>query len=826
MDRWIIPFQTGHDSFSMYQFSELNKLIGQSELTLSAERPVQNLITDSRKALVQSGSVFFAINGQHHDGHHYIASLYEAGVRQFVIEKEVPVLQFSGANFLKVDSTLNALQKIAAHHRSRFSIPVVGITGSNGKTIIKEWLYQLLAKEYVIVKNPGSYNSQLGVPLAVWQLQEHHTLGIFEAGISKPGEMEKLESIIRPTIGIFTNIGTAHDENFKNVEQKIHEKLKLFKDTHTLIYCADQTDVFRFISQSRVPGLSWGFSPTADIKIRKLKNSYSVEWNDIRLQVEFPFSDQASVENAFHCIALMLLLKIDAARIQERVHTLRSVPMRLELKEGINQCTVIDDTYNNDLAGLQISLDFLQHQSQKAKKTVILSDVLQSGLSEQELTDQLAQIIGKSGINKFIGIGPVLSAQAGKFNGPSHFYQSTKEFIESFDFNTLHQEVILVKGARSFGFEKIVAHLQRKVHGTVMEVDLGALVFNLNYFKSKLKPATKVMVMVKAFAYGSGSVEVANVLQYHQVDYLGVAYTDEGIELRKNNITVPIMVMNPSEEGFHGMLNFNLEPELYSFKILHEFVSFLNGRHCKVHIKIDTGMHRLGFEVGDIEQLAKILQQNRNLEVASAFTHLAGSDEQEHDTFSNQQADQFIKFAKALSTVLGYQPLLHVLNTSGILRLPQWQLDMVRLGVGLYGVNPTNNPYGLKTVTTLKTVISQIRTVKKGESVGYSRRGKAIQDMTLATIAVGYADGYSRAFSRGIGEVLVNGNRAPVVGNVCMDMTMVDITGIDAQEGDEVILFGEELPIQELAARIKTIPYEILTNTSERVKRVFVAEGI
>lgn len=826
MDQWINPFRTGHDSFSMYHFSDLNKFIDQSELSLSVDRPVHYLITDSRKALVQEGSAFFAINGQHHDGHQYIPSLYKVGIRQFVIEKEIPVHQFSGANFLKVRSTVEALQKIAATLRSQFSIPIVGITGSNGKTIIKEWLYQLLSKEYVIVKNPGSYNSQLGVPLAVWQLQPHHTLGIFEAGISKPGEMERLENIIKPTIGIFTNIGTAHDENFTDAGQKINEKLKLFRNVHTLIYCADQPDVSKLIAQSKIPGLSWGFSSTADIRVTKVNRSYTIVWNETRVQLELPFSDRASVENAFHCIALMLLLKVDASHIQERVRTLRSVPMRLELKEGINQCMVIDDTYNNDLAGLQISLDFLQHQSQKANKTVILSDVLQSGLSEQELTDQLANIIGKSGLKKFIGIGPVLFRHAEKFNVPAQFYKSTLDFIESFDFSTFHQEVILVKGARTYGFEKVVAQLQRKVHGTVMEVDLGALIFNLNYFKSKLKPGTKVMVMVKAFAYGSGSVEVANVLQYHQVDYLGVAYADEGIELKKNNITVPIMVMNPSEEGFQGILNFNLEPELYSFKILHEFISFLKGRQCRVHIKADTGMHRLGFEEGDFEQLAAILQQNRNLEVASVFTHLAGSDEAEHDSFSNRQAGQFMKFATALTAALGYQPLFHVLNTPGILRLPQWQLDMVRLGVGLYGIDPTDNQHVLKTVTTLKTVISQIRTVKKGESVGYSRKGKAIHDMTLATIAVGYADGYSRAFSGGTGEVLVNGKRAPVVGNVCMDMTMIDITGIDAKEGDEVILFGEELPIQELAARIKTIPYEILTNTSERVKRIFVAESI
>ena len=808
------------------QFSQLNDLIKESVLTLSADRPVTHLITDSRKVIMQNGSVFFAISGEHHDGHQFIQSLYEAGIRQFVVEKDYPAEKYTEANFLKVDSTVRALQMIAAAHRTKFNLPIIGITGSNGKTIIKEWLYQLLSKEYTIVKNPGSYNSQIGVPLSVWQIQAHHTLGIFEAGISKPGEMEKLAAVIQPSIGIFTNIGTAHDENFKDAEHKIKEKLKLFSKVDTLICCADHKPLNQVLQHSGIPLLTWGFSDKAQILISKEANSYSVVWKNKTFRIEFPFSDQASIENAFHCITLMLHLGIDVKAIQERIFSLRSVPMRLELKEGINQCQVIDDTYNNDLAGLQISLDFLNHQSQKANKTLILSDVLQSGLQDDVLTEHISQLVNNSGLGKLIGIGPVLTKYAKKFLVPSTFFQSTDEFLKSTSSSSFQQEVILIKGARAFQFEKIVSHLQRRVHGTIMEVDLSALVYNLNFFKSKLKTDTKVMVMVKAFAYGSGSVEVANVLQYHKVDYLGVAYADEGVDLRRNNITLPIMVMNPAEDGFQAMLNHNLEPEIYGFKILHEFVSFLNGKRWKIHIKIDTGMHRLGFEEGDVTKLLKVLSDNKNLEVASIFTHLAGSDEAEHDKFSNLQAEAFLKCANKIAEVVGYKPILHALNTPGILRLPEWQLGMVRLGVGLYGVDPTNNNHNLKPVTTLKTIISQIRIVKAGETIGYSRKGKAIKEMKVATIAVGYADGYSRAFSGGVGEVLINGKRAPVVGNVCMDMTMIDITGLDVKEGDEVILFGEDLPIQELADKIRTIPYEILTNTSERVKRVFVAESI
>jgi alanine racemase len=814
------------DFINMLQFSQLSSITDGTTLQLATDRPVVNLITDSRKAIFQEGSVFFAIKGDHHDGHRFIETLYQAGIRQFVIESNYALEQFPEANFLIVKSSVEALQKIAIHHRKRFSIPVIGITGSNGKTIIKEWLYQLLSKEFTVVKNPGSYNSQLGVPLSVWQLQPYHTLGIFEAGISKPHEMERLEKIIKPTIGIFTTIGTAHDENFSDLKQKINEKLKLFQHVDTLIYCADHESLHKTIQQTKIPTLSWGFSKQADIQISKKEELYSVSWKKVSFTLTLPFSDQASIENAFHCVAVLLQLGIEVDSIQDRIFSLRSVPMRLELKEGINQCQIIDDTYNNDLGGLQISLDFLGHQHQKANKTLILSDVLQSGLDEEALAEKLSRLVNSCGVSKFIGIGPILSRYSNKFKVSSEFYSSTEEFLKSFTTDSFHREVILIKGARIFQFEKIVGRLQRKVHGTIMEVDLGALIHNLNFFKSKLNPTTKLMVMVKAFAYGSGSVEVANVLQYHRVDYLGVAYADEGVELRKNNITLPIMVMNPTEDGFHSMINFNLEPELYGFNILKSFISFLEDRPWNIHLKIDTGMHRLGFEAEEVEELITLLKTNKNLKVASVFTHLAGSDEAEHDAFSKQQAEIFIKSAAKISEALGYKPILHILNTPGILRLPEWQLDMVRLGVGLYGVDPTTAKHPLKPVATLKTVISQIREVKAGESIGYSRKGSARKNMKLATIAVGYADGFSRAFSRGVGEVSVHGKRVPVVGNVCMDMTMIDITGIDAKEGDDVILFGATLPIQEVAEKIHTIAYEILTNTSERVKRVFVAESI
>jgi alanine racemase len=810
----------------MLLFSQLKDITQGTVLQLSVDRPVHDLIMDSRKAIVREGSVFFAVKGKHSDGHAYIDSLYKNGVRQFIVEHTISTNAYREANFIQVNSSIEALQKIAAHHRDKFSIPVIGITGSNGKTIVKEWLYQLLAKQYTLVKNPGSYNSQIGVPLSVWQMQPYHTLGIFEAGISQPGEMEKLERIIKPTLGVFTTLGTAHDESFQSDEQKIEEKIKLFKHVTVLICCADHDKLFRYVKSSGIPVLSWGFSPVADVKVAKKDGEFLVTWKNQNFTISLPFSDPASVENALHCLTILLYLGTDIHTIVQGLNSLRSVAMRLELKEGINQNQVIDDAYNNDLGGLQLSLDLLVNQNQKTKRTLILSDILQSGMDENQLTDKVAQLVNGSGVTKFIGIGKVLSKYKSKIKTNAHFYDSTEDFLTVFSPDSFSNEIILIKGARTFEFERIVTRLQRKVHGTVMEVDLGALVYNLNYFKSKLKPATKVMVMVKALAYGSGSIEVANVLQYHKVDYLGVAYADEGVELRKNNIGTPIMVMNPTEEGFHAMLNFKLEPELYSINILHAFISFLNGRPWNIHIKIDTGMHRLGFDESDINELIRILQANPNVRVASIFTHLSGSDESRLDDFSRGQVKTFIETSALISTAIGYTPMQHVLNTPGILRFPEFQFDMVRLGVGLYGVDPTVEKHTLKPVNSLKTLISQVKTVKAGETIGYGRRGKAIKDMRIGTIAIGYADGYSRAFSGGQGEVLVHGKRAPVVGNVCMDMTMIDLTGLEAKEGDEVIIFGPGLSVDELAAKINTIPYEILTNTSERVKRVFVTESI
>ncbi|MBI1770055.1 MAG: bifunctional UDP-N-acetylmuramoyl-tripeptide:D-alanyl-D-alanine ligase/alanine racemase [Bacteroidetes bacterium] len=808
-------------------FSEIEKIAKGKVLQLHRDASIQNLVVDSRKAIVGEGSVFFAISGPRNDGHQYVSDLYHTGIRQFIVQKIIDYKNFPEANILLVDSSIDALQSMACAHRSHFSVPVIGITGSNGKTIVKEWLYQLLSPDSTIVKNPGSYNSQIGVPLSVWAMQSFHQLGIFEAGVSIPGEMEKLEKIIMPTIGVFTNIGTAHDEGFENIQQKINEKLKLFTNAKVLIYCSDHFEIDRAVRQAGIPSLSWGRTGGAEIKLTG-DSVVEVNYQMKSFKLSFPLADKASLENSFHCVAVMLHLGYDVDVIQKRVSNLQPVSMRLELKEGINNCQIIDDTYNNDLAGLQISLDFLASQ-QKKKKSVILSDVLQSGISEADVAKSIASMLMKNGVTRFIGIGSTLHSQKKVFGNTSanSFFKTVEEFIKQFDFNSIENEILLVKGARVFQFEKIVQRLQRKAHGTVMQIDLSKMIHNLNFFKSKLKPGVKIMAMVKAFAYGSGSEEVANLLQYHKVDYLGVAYADEGVELRRKNISLPIMVMNATEESFDSLLSNKLEPAMYSLKMLKAFAVFLNSRSASVHIEVETGMQRLGLSENDMDEVLEFLKHQKNIKVASVFSHLAGSDESIHDGFSKEQFDRYQKFYNRLSSELNTKPLRHLLNSAGILRLPDFQMDMVRLGIGLYGVDPTAENFSeLQPVATLKTVISQIKEIRKGETVGYGRKGKAEKEMTIATIAIGYADGFSRSFSRGKGLVLVNGKKAPVIGNVCMDMTMIDITGIAASEGDDVIIFGDDLPIHEVAESIGTIPYEILTNTSARVKRVFVAEGI
>ena len=819
-------------------------------------------LTDSRQPLDPeraANTLFFAISGEHHDGHDFVGDMYRKGVRQFIVERNALTdrrkSQFFGyvdARFIEVGSSLKTLQHLAAEHRRQFPIPVVGITGSNGKTIVKEWLAQLLAgesppDEFVIAKSPKSFNSQLGVPLSVHELNETHTLGIFEAGISRPGEMAALETIICPTIGIFTNIGTAHDEGFRSHKQKIAEKLRLFIHADTLIYCADYPDIdaeVRLLLQAVNPGIrliTWSLTGRdATYRIERKSSLLTIKSGQEQAEAEMlnlPFADAASVENLIHClIAVKILTTVEISVLQDRLNRLRSVSMRLELKEGINNCVLIDDSYNNDVAGLQLALGFLNQQNTRNRAVVILSDVLQSGQREDELYGQVADLMRTANVAQFVGIGPVLNQNARFFADNSRFYSDTDAFLTQFSFADLRDAAVLVKGARPFAFERIVSRLQRKAHGTVLEINLDALTGNLNYYRKKVGLSVKIMVMVKAFAYGSGSAEVAQLLQFHRVDYLAVAYADEGVSLRQNGITLPIMVMNPAPETFATLLEHRLEPEIYSLKLLREWGIFWEERDegeeqhplsspSSLHLKIDTGMHRLGFLEGELTDVITYLNDHPNLRVATVFSHLVGADEAQFNNFSQQQYATFVRCTAVLEAGLGYRPTRHLLNSAGIVRFPDYMLDMVRLGIGLYGVEPSQlDKAAVQPVGTLKTIISQIKTVPAGESVGYSRRGLLDHDARIATLAIGYADGYDRRFGNGVGSVRVNGTRCPTVGSVCMDMTMINVTAASAAEGDEVIIFGPEIPITELAQQIGTIPYEILTGVSERVKRVFFKE--
>ena len=830
----------------MYTVSQIASVIKAKTFSEHADIVIEHILLDSRKLLFPSSSIFFALDGIRRKGNLFIPELYHKGVRCFVVDEiftEADVQDFPNADFLQVPDVLQALQLLTSYHRQQFDLPVIGITGSNGKTMVKEWLYQLLQGDFNIVRSPKSYNSQIGVPLSVWQINETHTLGIFEAGISQPDEMQKLAKIIMPTVGIFTSIGEAHGEGFLNIRQKINEKLKLFVNSRLLIYCADNPDINEavnmFKNNVRTGGdfelFSWSKKETATLQIISIETgsaqtAIQSKWKEIPVNFNIPFTDEASVENAITCCCVLLHLGTSVETMAERMMQLRTVEMRLELKQGINNCSIINDSYSADINSLTIALDFLQQQKQHAKRTLVLSDILQSGKSSGELYAGVAAILEQKHINRFIGIGPEITRQRNAFQNIAEtaFFSSSAEFRQQFHSQHFHNETILLKGARLFEFEQISHLLEQKIHQTVLEINLNAITHNLNTYQQLLKPNVKLMVMVKAFSYGSGSFEIANLLQFHKVDYLAVAYADEGVELRKAGITLPIMVMNAEEITFDVLVQYNLEPELFSFDILTGFEKYLKQSgitNYPVHFKLDTGMRRLGFEQKDVEELCDRLKATAVFKIQSVFSHLAASDSEKHDTFTKIQAEAFLEGCEKIQGITGYTFIRHIANTSAIHRHKDLQLDMVRLGIGLYGVDADPAvQQQLKNVTTLKTTISQIKKIKKGESVGYSRKGMATKNSVIATVRIGYADGYPRLLSNGTGKMLVNGKQAPVIGNVCMDMTMLDITGIDANEGDEVTVFGEGLPVSDLASLAQSIPYEILTGISQRVKRVYYEE--
>ena len=784
---------------------------------------------DSRSLQNDENTLFFAISGPNHDGHQYIEELILKGVRQFVVTK-IPEGLADKANFLIVENTLDALQKIASFYRGQFEFPIIGITGSNGKTIIKEWLNFLLSPDFNIIRSPKSYNSQVGVPLSILGINEKHNLGIFEAGISMMHEMEKLQKIIRPTIGILSNIGSAHDEGFPSVAEKIKEKLKLFTSVNVLILNKNKT-IIAFVNP-KIKTFSWcSDDKSAEVFITK-KNigeltELQVTHREDTFPIVIPFQDQASVENAIHCMMVMLYFGYNPKVINTRMQLLYPIEMRLKVKNGINNSTLIDDSYSSDFQSLKIALDFLENQKQHKKKTVILSDIFQSGLSDDELYSKVSQLIISNKINRVIGIGETISKFKNKFINCVTF-KNVSEFANAFDNLNFENESILIKGARDFHFEEIVSMLEEKTHETVLEINLNAISHNLNFFKSKLASKTKMMVMVKAFGYGNGGFEIAKLLEHHKVDYLGVAFADEGISLKNAGISVPIMVLNPETTSFAAIIQHNLEPEIYSIKGLKAFLKTAEQKklkHFPIHIKIDTGMHRLGFEEENLADLIQIIRGNETVQIKSILSHMATSDDLKHDAFSKSQIALFEKLSSKLQTELAIKPIRHILNTSGITNYPEAQYDMVRLGIGLYGIsNDSEEQKELEIVGTLKSIISQIRTIEAAESVGYGRRFMATETTKIATIPIGYADGISRSWGNGVGYVVINGKEARIVGSVCMDMLMVDVTNIDCKEGNTVIIFGENPTVNFMAKQLNTISYEILTSISQRVKRVFFRE--
>ncbi len=796
---------------------------------------ISQIITDSRTFFKGENSLFFALTGPRNNGHVYIPELIKKGVSAFVVSDKTAVL--GNAHFVLVENTTAALQKLAAFNRSQFNYPVIGITGSNGKTIIKEWLHDILSVKFKIVRSPKSYNSQIGVPLSVLLMDDNFNLGVFEAGISMPGEMEQLAQIIKPTIGIFTNIGDAHQENFTSLEQKTKEKLLLFKNSKKLVYNNEAEIsgklIEDFCKENSIEKISWSLnSKNAAISFSARKHlnytEISADFKNTVYHFRIPFTDESSIENACHCFAVSATIIPDLSLIIPKFEILNPVEMRLEIKQGINHCLLVNDYYNSDLNSLSIALSVLHQQAAKEHlfKQVILSDIQQSGLPQKELYKRINNLLVEWKIDGIIGIGSEMVQHADLFSINKQFYTSRADFEIKFNQNNYQTSAILIKGARQFEFEKISALLQQKAHQTQLEINLNSLVHNLNVFRGLLKPKTKIMVMVKAFSYGSGDVEIAKLLQYQNIDYLAVAVADEGVQLRNAGILTPIIVMNPEQQSFQNLIDYHLEPNIYSFELLKDFLKTvsLNGlQDFPVHLKIDTGMNRLGLKTEtEIRKVVSLISENNLVKIKSVFSHLAASDDENLDKFTLQQIDKYKACIEIISDSYSHTFERHILNSAGIERFPEFQYEMVRLGIGLYGVSVTGLP--LQNIGTLKSTVSQVKTVKPTETIGYSRKGIITEDSEIAIVPLGYADGLDRKLGNGKNCVFINGKRAPIVGNICMDMIMVNVTGLNTKAGDSVEIFGPNISILELAENAGTIPYEILTGISQRVKRVYLQE--
>ncbi|MCW5899560.1 MAG: bifunctional UDP-N-acetylmuramoyl-tripeptide:D-alanyl-D-alanine ligase/alanine racemase [Flavobacteriales bacterium] len=801
---------------------------------------ITHLAIDSRKPMPVEGTLFICLRGERHDGHRYIPELIARGVRHFLVQNDSPLpapeIPWSGpsAEFVTVADTRDALQRLAAWHRAHFQFPVVGITGSNGKTVVKEWLFQLLRGSEHIVRSPGSWNSQVGVPLSVWEMHEGHTLGLIEAGISEPGEMERLRAVVKPSIGLFTNIGPAHGENFHSDLDKALEKVKLFRDAGTLVYCADHGTVHEAVTKAglgqRATLRTWSRERNGWLHVpheRRTANGTAIHVinDEADFTFEIPFTDPASVENAMHCVTLLLHLGHRPAWIAERTPLLAPVAMRMEVLDGMHGITLINDTYSNDAASLAIALEHLEAIAAGRPKAVVLSDILESGDAAEVLYARVAALLQRAGVEKLLTVGPRIAAEKHRFTCSVEDHPDTDHLLTSTDPATLAGYAVLVKGARAFALERVTQRWQRQVHGTVLEIDLEAVRHNLNHYRALLGPQVRIMAMVKAFGYGGGAVELARLLAHERVHYLGVAYADEGIDLRQHGIGTPILVMNPEPVPFEVMRRFQLEAEVYDLHGLREADQHAGSDPAMppIHLKLDTGMRRLGFAPEDLPALLEALRDARHLRVASILSHFSAADDPAQDDHTRQQLSTFLRMADAIAETLGYRPLRHIAHSAGTTRFPAARLDMVRLGIGLHGIGfDVNEQDLLRPVATLRTPVAQIKHLRAGDTVGYGRSWRAEGARVIATLPIGYADGISRRLSNGVGRVWIHGKAAPIVGRVCMDMCMVDVTGIPCDVGDEAIVFGPEHPVGELAAALGTIPYEVLTSIPPRVKRVYL----
>ena len=820
-----------------YSLEKVTALIGARRFG-NAEARIDWLLTDSRSLAFPETTLFFALRTPVGDGHKYIPDLYRRGVRNFVVGT-VPdnyETDYPDANFLRVLSPLKALQRLAERHREEYVLPVIGITGSNGKTVVKEWIYQLLMLSMNVTRSPRSYNSQVGVPLSVWLLDERSRIGVFEAGISQPGEMQALRAIIQPTIGVMTNIGPAHQENFSTIQEKCHEKLLLFKDAKVLIYNEDEAVVAECVKDFGFSGRLFSWSrkdENATVFVRAIepteegKTRIAYFFNGTAAEYTLPFADEASIQNSITALCVCLYLGLTPADIARRMALLEPVAMRLEVVQGVRGCTLINDAYNSDAAALDIALDFMNRRAkeQAAKgRTLILSDIFQTGIPAEELYAKVADMLKSRGVERLIGVGPAISAAHTLFSIKKSFYPTSEALLESGELDTIHDEIILLKGARNFGFEQIAKALSLRVHETTLDVNLEAIAENLHFYRSFMKPETKLTCMVKASAYGAGSVEIAKTLQERGVDYLAVAVADEGAELRRAGITAGIIVMNPEMSAFGTLFEYELEPEIYSFNLLDALIRAARRQGITdfpVHLKLDTGMHRLGFNPKtDIPVLIDRLSHQRALIPRSVFSHFVGADSDGFDDFSEKQFKLFDEASRTLQAAFPHKILRHICNSAGIERFPERHLDMVRLGLGLYGIDPIDNRV-LHNVATLRTTILQIRDVPAGDSIGYSRKTVLDRPSRIAAIPIGYADGLNRHLGNRRGYCLVNGQKADYVGNICMDVCMIDVTDIPCREGDSVEIFGDALPVTVLSDLLGTIPYEVLTSVSNRVKRVY-----